>query len=95
MLYDKPPEKINGDNLFKTKVKNIKCEGELWALNVNIGDTLLSVNSTRNMMADLYPKPGDTLYARIGTDRVRIISGSPEHLEVREGGKQGTGSRIV
>ncbi len=73
MLYDTPPEKINGDNLFKIKVKNIKCEGELWALNVNIGNTLLSVNSTRNMMADLYPKPGDTLYARIGTDRVRIV----------------------
>lgn len=73
LLYNTPPNNLNGDNLFKTRVERIKCEGETWALNVKIGQTLLEVNSTRNMMAGLYPKPGDTLYARINTNHVRII----------------------
>jgi molybdate transport system ATP-binding protein len=72
-LYNTPPDNLNGDNLFKTRVEKIKCEGETWVLDVKIGRTSLGVNSTRNMMGGLYPKPGDTLYARINTDHVRII----------------------
>ncbi len=73
VLYDSPPEDLNGDNLFKTRVEKIKCEGDVWAVSVKIGDTALNINSTRNMMSDLTPKPGDTVYARINTDNVRII----------------------
>ncbi|MCD4677113.1 MAG: TOBE domain-containing protein [Desulfobacula sp.] len=73
LLYNAPPDNLNGDNLFKTRVEKIKCEGDVWAVSVKIGDTKLLVNSTRNMMSGLYPKPGDTLYARIDTDHVRIV----------------------
>ncbi len=73
MLYDNPPDNLNGDNLFKTRVERIKCEGEVWALNIRAGKTLFNVNSTRNMMSTIYPKPGDMLYARIGADNVRIV----------------------
>ena len=73
MLYNTPPDDLNGDNLFKTRVEKIKCEGDVWAVSVKVGETELNINSTRNMMSDLYLKPGETLYARINTDNVRII----------------------
>ncbi|MCK5098835.1 MAG: TOBE domain-containing protein, partial [Desulfobacteraceae bacterium] len=73
MLYNTPPDDLNGDNLFKTRVEKIKCEGDVWAVSVKVGETELNINSTRNMMSELYPKPGDTLYARINADHVRIV----------------------
>ncbi|MDD9304166.1 MAG: ATP-binding cassette domain-containing protein [Desulfobacter sp.] len=72
-LYNTPPSHLNGDSLIKTRVQQIKCEGEIWSLRVKIRNTALNINSTRNMMTGLYPKPGDTLYARINADHVRII----------------------
>ncbi len=80
MLYATPPSRFNGDNLFKIRVERIKCEGEVWAMTINTGTTLLNVNSTRNMMSGFYPKTGDMLYARIGADNVRIIKENINNL---------------
>ncbi len=72
-LFKEPQKKLNGHNLFEARVKHLRCEGDVWDIGVQIGDTVLTVNSTKNLIYDLNLKAGDMVYAKIDNQNVRII----------------------